>query len=489
MKISMFLSVVSTVVTIAANPACRREERFPALLDKVASPVDVAVSPDDQYFYVLNSDFDRTYNTGSLLVIDNAGTKIAALPVPRLGRRLSLSGSNMLVTFDSDGNNRGPQAILYDLADPKNPAEVTRLELPCNPLNVVMREGYNHFAMSCEHAGDMGGLAIGTLAGANTTVKLVRTYGIARRAMHLDVENELLFSFPTDLGKQTWIDLDLEDAVSYSLDGTETAVPNEIPDDYEKTRRARSAVGQRRVFQFTVYDLKAEAAATPEAFPFRPLGETLVENEFRWTYFNAEGFGGVPDSDAGLTSTTLNRRYYRTNFYDAAADPEDGNAFYLSHRGQIDAATGVGSAHANDVLRVALTGDPRTKPDGTNPKTSEYLDFVRVYGRGNEDHAQGLHYPASITIRRVAGQKMLFVNHFRDLVNWTRSQVYFALSAKTLGSDYWHSEKGSSDPYESYFQMAVNKNGRMAACSFYGSKVILFDVLPGAAITERLSIQ
>ncbi|MEY4632343.1 MAG: hypothetical protein RIQ81_2463 [Pseudomonadota bacterium] len=477
------------MAALTATSGCQRDERFPALGDRIASPVAIVTGPDEQHFYVLNADFDRTYNAGSIVVIDADGNKKAVVPVPRLGRTLSVSGTSLLVTFDSDGTSSGPQAILFDLSDAANPVEVKRIDMPCNPLNVVMRDGYKYFAVACEANGDTGSLAIGILDGANTVINLVRSYGTARRAMHIDVTNELLFAFPTDFGLQTWMDLDMDDAVSYGTDGSQTAQPNEIPDEYEKTRRARSNTGQRRIFQFVVYDLKAEAQASPEAFPFRPVSDKQVESEFRWIYFNPQGFGGLPDSDAGLTSTTATRRYYRTNFFSAAHDPEDGAAFYLSHRGHVDAATGIGSPHANDVLRVSLTGDPRPAADGTVPKTSTYLGFERVYGRGNEDHAQGLHYPGDIAVRRVAGQKMLFVNHFRDLVNWTRSQVYFAVAAKTLGNDYWHSEKGSADPYESYYQMAVTKTGRMAACSFYGSKVILFDVLPGAAINERLSIQ
>ncbi len=476
-----------------APASCKREETFPALGEQVASPVDVAVAPGEGYFYALNSDFDRTFNAGSLLVIDADGNKKTTISVPRLGRSIAIAGNDMLVTFDADGTSRAAEAILYDVSTPEAPREVTRLDLGCSPLNTVMREGYKHFAIACENAGDAGGILIGTLTDdrTQTTVKLVRTYGTARRAMHLDPVNELLFAFPTDYGMQTWMDLDLDDSSTFAADGTQTSVPNEIPDDYEKTRRARSNLSQRHIYQFIVYDLAAERAATPEPFPFRDVKSTEVAREFRWTYFNPEGFGGIPDSDAGLTSTTATRRYYRTNFFAAAHDPDDGAAFYLSHRGHVDSATGLGSSQANDVLRVALTGDPRVKADGTVPLTSDYLQFTRVYGRGVEDNEKGLHYPGDIEVKHVQGEKMLFVNHFRDLVNWTRSQVYFGIAAKSLGKDYWSSEVGNSDSdaQKSYYQIAVTSAGRAAACSFYGNKVILFDVVPGAAIKEHLIVQ
>lgn len=485
-------TIAGLSAAILSGPAaCKREESFPDLGDKLASPVDVVTAPGSGYFYVLSADFDRTYNAGSLLVIDTDGNKKTAIPVPRLGRTISLAGNDMLVTFDADGTSRAAEAILYDVSTPESPREVTRIDLPCSPLNTVMRPGYKHFAVACDNAGDAGGLLIGTLADdrTQTGVKLVRSYGTARRAMHLDTVNELLFAFPTDYGTQTWMDLDLDDALTYAADGSETAVPNEIPDEYERTRRARSNLNQRHIYQFIVYDLAAERSASPEPFPFRDSKSTEVMSEFRWTYFNPDGFAGVADSDAGLTSTTATRRYYRTNFFGATPDPDDGAAFYLSHRGHIDSTTGLGSPQANDILRVAITGNPRTGADGKAPFTNTYLKFDRVYGRGAEDNAKGLHYPGDIEVQRVNGEKMLFVNHFRDLVNWARSQVYFGVAAKSLGHDYWSSELGSSDPYNSYFQIAVTPTGRAAVCSFYGNKVILFDVLPGTAITERLIIQ
>lgn len=484
------LAIVSSGILVGPI-ACKREETFPVLGDNLASPVDVVSAPGEGYFYVLSADFDRTYNAGSILVIDGDGAKKTAIPVPRLGRTMSIAGNDLLVTFDADGTSRAPEAILFDITTPDAPREVVRIGLPCSPLNTVMREGYKHFFMACENSGDAGGLVIGTLADdrTKTGVKLVRSYGIARRAMHIDPDRELLFAFPTDYGTQTWMDLDLDDSLTFAADGTETSGPNEIPDEYERTRRARSNLNQRQIYQFIVYDIAAERAASPESFPFRDARSAEVATEFRWTYFNPDGFAGVADSDAGLTSTTSTRRYYRTNFFGATPDPEDDSSFYLSHRGHIDTVTGLGSPQANDVLRVSIAGNPKVGTDGKAPFTNTYLKFDRVYGRGAEDNAKGLHYPGDIEVRRVNGEKMLFVNHFRDLVNWTRSQVYFGIAAKSLGRDYWSSELGGSDPYNSYFQIAVTSGGRAAVCSFYGNKVILFDVLPGTAITERLIIQ
>ncbi|NBQ54632.1 MAG: hypothetical protein EBU49_13780, partial [Proteobacteria bacterium] len=137
--------------------SCKRAETFPTLGDQVASPVDVAVAPGEGYFYALNADFDRTFNAGSILVIDTEGNKKSAISVPRLGRNIAIAGNDMLVTFDADGTSRGAEAILFDVSTPEAPREITRLDLGCSPLNTVMRQGYKHFAIACENAGDAGG--------------------------------------------------------------------------------------------------------------------------------------------------------------------------------------------------------------------------------------------------------------------------------------------------------------------------------------------
>ena len=64
---------------IVALPGCKRDEKFPDLGQNFAYPADVATSDDGQQFYVVNSDFDRTYNKGSILVMDTSGNRIVAV--------------------------------------------------------------------------------------------------------------------------------------------------------------------------------------------------------------------------------------------------------------------------------------------------------------------------------------------------------------------------------------------------------------------------
>ena len=51
------LSITLLTITFA----CKRDERFPSIGDKIASPIDVQASESGEYFYILNADFDRTY--------------------------------------------------------------------------------------------------------------------------------------------------------------------------------------------------------------------------------------------------------------------------------------------------------------------------------------------------------------------------------------------------------------------------------------------
>jgi len=481
--------IIHLMLVLAVTTGCKREETFPDLGDKVASPIDVAVSSTGSHFYALNADFDRRYNVGSILTMDADGNKTSAVEVPRLGRTIAVAGTDMLVAYDRPDEKTPPGLLLFSLADPAKPAQVASWELDCEPMNIAMREDlrdpnktYTYFALTCVR----GELYIGTLADnrAASTIKKVRNYGITRRAIHLDPVRGLVLLFSTDIGEQRWIDLELEDSMSYSdttPDGT--AVANEVPDEYEKNKRARANAGRRQIYQFAVYNINREAAATGEAFPFRETIDPVVQRELRWIYFNLFNFDGAPDTDSGYTADGLKIKYYRTNFFAARPDPDDPDAFFLSQRGHVEANKG-GSRHANNVIRVSFTGDLAGPETGDLPKTGEVLRFERVYGFKGELNPNGLQFPGDFVVTPVNGQTMLIVNHFRDLVNWPRSQAYYSLAAKVVGEEFWHNEIISTDPFVSYFQVTVNSNGRGIACSFYGNAVILFDVQPGTAITE-----
>ncbi|MCX6123620.1 MAG: hypothetical protein NTV34_02550 [Proteobacteria bacterium] len=132
--------------------ACKREEKFPDLGDRFAAPIDVAADETGNYFYVLSSDDSRDYNTGSIVTLSRDGDKLAVTPTPRLGRSLSVAGNDLLVTYSNTGEGAGSRLDLYDITDPKKLKMSVSWPLnDCNPINAVMRSGYNYFAVSCSN--------------------------------------------------------------------------------------------------------------------------------------------------------------------------------------------------------------------------------------------------------------------------------------------------------------------------------------------------
>ena len=421
-----------------------------------------------------------------------------------MGRSLAIAGTDMVVIYERTDEDRGPIAELWDVSDELNPTIRRTWSLACSPIAVTMRKNYDHFFISCTN----GPIYIGTLTEdrAASRLKRIRNYGfssLARRALHIDPARELLLAFPTKLDVQTLFDVLYEDAKTYDENANETrqsagtdengneifeSIRNEIPDTFESTLRAQASPGRHLPYQFAVYDIAAERDAAPDCtvtededcvFPSRNRGDPVVKNELRWLYFQVRNFDGSPD----LINPSPTARYYRTNFWDATPDPDDPDAFYLSHRGPPLEEINKGSPYANHVVRVRIEGDLRPGEDGP-PLTEDVLSFERVYGfKGeNNDH----HYPGDIEVGYIDGQKVLVTNHFRDLDNWVRDDVYFSIAVKLLDTNLWWEETPNNfEPLESYYQFAMNDDGVIVSPSFYGNQVMALDVKPGVGISVR----
>jgi hypothetical protein len=241
----------------------------------------------------------------------------------------------------------------------------------------------------------------------------------------------------------------------------------------ENTVRARERIGDQRNYQVLVIDI-AKAAA--ESFPVLAKSSKEADLEHRWIYYTGFNSDGIPDRD-DTTFSNPQKKHYRTNFWSAVADLDDSSTFYLSHRNRPTS----NALYANDVIKVSITGDlfqtPATARSELAP-TSDYLHFERVYGFNQE--VKEWHYPGDIEIARVRGTKLLFVNHFRDLVKWPRDQVFFGVAVKSLDGVPWYREVTDTSAFASYYQLAVNSDGVMMSCSFYGNSVIRLAVTPGA---------
>jgi hypothetical protein len=460
----------------AFGHGCAKKEVFPDMGSKIVSPADIAASEDHEYFYVLNTDMDRTYNQGSIVILDNEGTRINVVPTARLGRSLTVGGKYLIATFDDPGPNPGedPRVVLYDISDPKSPTIAGEWQLDCLPINAAMRSGYKYFSVACQG----GALLIGDLEAK--TLKKVRQFSYNRRAMFIDPVRGLLLSFVTDIGSvESFADLVATDESAWDARFDKDMIPNEVPDNFEDSREHLriQRVNQHR-YQFTVYDIAAEAK---ENFPYREESDPIAGAEYRWLYFNLTNFDGSPDQEAGYTRP--NEKYYRTNFWEARPDLSDANAFYLSHRGLGVAGS---SPDANNILRVEITGDLHAPADGKILKTESYLNFKRIYGfGGSQNTPEKVSYIGDFEVTRSHGLDTVIVNNFRDLVNFRSSGASrFTISAGTLDPTIWFSEKESTSGYDGYYQIARGKGDTIATCSFYGNAVILLEVRAGTAIRE-----
>ena len=430
-EISILFKVILFVALITN---CAHEENFPSLGQRLASPVDVAVSAAGDYFYVLNADYDRTYNRGSILVLDAKGNKHNAVSVPRMARSLIVAGDKMLVTFDRNTTADDATVQLYSLAVPSKPSLLKSWAIDCMPLGAVMREDISYFFVSCAR----GELYLGNHR--DLSLKHVRTYRHPRRALHLDTQRGLLFAFTGAVNRQRFNVTTLTDRFTYTEAGEEIDKPDGIPDAWAKTTKDTQQL--RRAFQYAVYDIFAARDAQPQ-FPHRE-GDDL-EAELHLVHYPR--WQETRESDS---------KTYHTNFYDAHPDPDDKDSFYMSQRGASDAA-------ANNIVRATIDDDRQ-------------LQFEVVHSADADDE---LNFPGDIEIKKINDSKVLLVNSFRGFVNWPHEQVFFGITARTLTQPNWQQSCNSQLRDESYYRFAVNQRGTVMVSSFYGNRVYIFQLQPG----------
>ncbi len=471
--------------------SCRDKVDLPSIGLNTANPIAVSSDTSGNYFYVLNADFLHKYESGSLLVLDKDGTKLTAIPTPRLGKVLHVSGKNLFILFDREDTEQTAQqrqessslGMLFDLSSPEKPRLLKEFHLQgCTPANVASRVGYGYFAIACNE----GHLWMGTLAGENSSIKKVREYpslnGGVRRAMYLDPKRELLFSFMSDMTNGDLVDKLETDNETWN-DRTKVEGPDEIPDALQQTAgRAADILKNTSRFQFLVYDI-AEAKAA--SFPFKDFKD-VQKSEPRWLYFDLRNSDLAADDPAAQGDATI--KYYRTNFWETQPDPDSDDSFYISHRG----LGGIGrSEHSNDIIKVTFKGgDPRAKAGDYPPKLESYLSFDRVYGfKGDETGADK--YMNSFIITKYQGQKIVLLNSFRDLVNFSNPR-YMLAAANVIepGTPYgtWFAQVSSNKVEDSYYQLALANNGNLLSSSFFDGSLRLFKVRFGDTISLIRSI-
>jgi DNA-binding beta-propeller fold protein YncE len=476
--------------------ACKTEEKLPKLGEQIAGPVDVATSPSGSYFYALNSDYERRYNEGSIMVIDpetETPTKVNTVFIPRLGRSLDVAQNLLLVTYDAEGEEIFRRIDLWDLKDETNPTLVTSWNIECSPVNGVIAPSQPYFVVSCLN-GDifMGRLDKNNLAAS--TLDRARSYGYAHRAIYFyeSGSETYLLGFPTDLDIPDIDDYAAVDKQTYDFasDSMKEGA-DEVPDQLQDTPQARRRPSNGYPFQMFIYNVTAEEAASAadpniEGARFRYLEQgtyakpNQVNKEMRFVYYTLRELDGTPASGEGTMD--VDTRIYRSNFWMAKRAPNDpAEVFYLSQRGNSYGST------SNNVLRVEINPGSLA---AEGAKFSDIFKVQRVYGFANDRDSTG-RYPGAFAVTEIEGQPMLLVNHFRDLINF-RDAPFYSITRKFLNPPYSLEQASSYDStaFEaSFYQLAVSKTGKLLTCSFYGQSLYLFDVSPRTSMRDQTPIR
>lgn len=511
-----WLSLGSLLVT-----ACKTEERFPDIKGKFTGPIDIAVVGD--YSYVLNSDFERTYNTGSIQSIDLTQSDLtqahsATHYVPRMGNSLLAVDNNLVATFSRQDVGEMGSVEIYSLDGSGGMTTTVRQELDCSPIVSVVSDAKTWMAVACS----TGELYVSTIENSDLStvnLRLVRDYDYARRAMYIYESggDTYLFAFPTDLGRKTESDLCSVDRYAYSSEQavdsngniTLSGSSNEVPDSLENRKDLIRRMERRYPYQMVILNL---TALQSENFHYKELTSDieLVSNtteisvngspksifeyanqELKFIYYPLERAAGDVTSsfDCDTASDSAeeaeNIRFYRTNFWTTQSGESSG-AFYLSQRG-IDADIDSQNTDANNILYfevksgVDFSGPSSSTPTAFSQTFEEMFSVTRIAGGFNSLEKTG--YPGDFEVVDFTNERFVFINQFRDEDNWGASKLY-AIDAKNISGDETTNEPKrwiGSDYSESAYQFAIYKNSqnvpsKLLSVSFYGESVLVFDL-------------
>ncbi len=470
--------------------SCKTKEKFPELGSKITGATDIATAPSSRYFYVLNSDYERKYNEGSLVVIDPdaaAGSeKVATISTRRLGRSMTVGQGQMVLTYDSPDLKDTGYVEIWSLANETAPVLTQTFDIKCSPIQSAVAPSKPYFAVTCAN----GDLYMGALgAGTDASLDRVRGYGHEHRALYFyeGASKTYLLGFPSDSDLPEYDDFEAADQKHYvpnadkTQEGTMVDGPNGVPDRFEDTASARRRISGTlpyRMFVFNVTDELAASSGQTDGAKFRTVelgtysAPTQANNELLYLYYTVRDLSGQTSSGDGTSD--LYGRYYRTNFWDVKRALEgSGESFYLSQRGNA-----YGSA-SNQVLRLDLDETALDKVGKSEVRFEEIFQVERVYGFALDRDSTG-RFPSSFAIAKIEGEPMLIINHFRDLVNFSQAPFY-SLTRKFLESPLSAdrpSSINSVDFHSSYYQVAVSQSGKVLTSSFYGNALLIFDARP-----------
>ena len=129
--------------------SCTTEQQFPNIGTAFSGPIDIA--SDGELLHVLNSDFDRRYNQGSIIAINPETEEKVVTEVSRMGRSLYIQGTKMLVTYDKT-ELEGEGKVEVMTLNPEVPGTFTSnglQDIDCSPINGILSPSGNYGVVSC----------------------------------------------------------------------------------------------------------------------------------------------------------------------------------------------------------------------------------------------------------------------------------------------------------------------------------------------------
>jgi len=502
-KFSKILGLCSFI--LISGISCKVDEKLPDLGERLAGAVDLATAPSGSLFYVLNSDYERRYDKGSLLIVDPAAAegsqKIKAISTPRMGRSLHVSANQklLLATYADEEARQIGLVEIWDLANEREPTLIFNTKINCQPLNAVLAPTQPYFAVSCVNGDLFMGKNPRNTADAPMTLERVRSYAYERRALYFYESGATvkLLGFPTDIDKLDYTDETLEDSRSYdAVTDAVTNVPNGIPDAFELTESARRRWATSSPYQMFIYpvsdeDLASKAPQTPETpayinFRYVAPGSytkpSISNLELHYISYNLLEADGQSSPAEQIVQPNFHR--YRTNFWEAKGGLEASpNIFYLSQRGDY-------GSQSNNVLKLTIN---EASLAASNTSSFEQIFAVsRVYGFAIDRDNSG-RYPGDFELGLSEGEPMLLVNSFRDLIYFAGAPFY-SITRKLLDGPNAAFEVPSShdsaDFNSSYYQLAYSPTtGKALTSSFYGDVLYLFDARPSISIKDQSPIR
>jgi hypothetical protein len=500
--IKRILALSFSSVLAYAMSSCKTEEKLPDLGTKLAGAVDVVTAPSGNYIYVLNSDYERRYDKGSILIIDpeaaDGSQKVKAISVPRMGRSLFIAQNLMIDAYTDPEAREAGRLQIWDLSQELEPQVVAEMDIGCQPLNAVLAPTSPYFAVTCKGGLLLMGKNPRNTADARATLDVVRGYEADRRALYFyeNAGKTYLFGFPTDLEAPNAADQNLEDIKTYvPADDTITDGANGVPDVFELTESARRRTLLSAPYQMFLYPVSDEEAAsqgsqdptTPAFKTFRFIAAgtyrkpSLSNSELKFIHFTLLESNGQASAAEQITTPSIQR--YRTNFWEAKVGPENNpSIFYISQRGDY-------GTESNNVVRLLVNGDKLSNIAAA--RFEDVFTASRVYGFAI-DRDNGGRYPGDFEFASIGGEPMLFVNSFRDLI-YFRDAPFYSVTRKLLeepaeSQDVPSSFDSTGYP-TSFYQLAVSKSGKVLTSSYYGNALYLFDGSPGVSIKDQLPIR